>query len=113
MFLDEREDIFNIIPRVDDHGFMRGLIADDGAITLQRPDRNNFVDHGNIVASTSEIAGRADLKGAWRQAAPCVQLKSIRLSPRIVRKRRCYLPLQGGWVDNTGRAWGGVCGSKI
>ncbi len=50
---DERENILDIIAGIDDHGFAGRLIADDGAVALQRTDRENFVDHGLIVATAA------------------------------------------------------------
>jgi len=47
---DEREQIFDVVAGIDDHGFARRLVADDGAVALQRADGENFVDHGSIVA---------------------------------------------------------------
>jgi len=48
---DEGEDVFDVVAGVDDHGFVGGLVADDGAVALQRADGEDFVDHGSIVAS--------------------------------------------------------------
>src|SRR6202158_3487738 len=42
---DDGENILNIVARIDDHGFVRGLIADDGAVTLQWADGQDLVDH--------------------------------------------------------------------
>jgi predicted component of type VI protein secretion system len=41
--------ILNVVARIDDYGFAAGLVSHDGAIALQRADRENFVDHRNIV----------------------------------------------------------------
>src|SRR5260370_2352241 len=46
---DDGENILNIVARIDDHGFARGLIADDGAVTLQRANGKDLVDHRAIV----------------------------------------------------------------
>ena len=46
------EDIFDFIARIDHHRFARSLVSDDRAVALQRADRENFVDHLSIVAST-------------------------------------------------------------
>lgn len=56
MLAQEAENILNVVAGIDDHGFPSGLVADDGAVTLQRADGNDFVDHGNIVASERGIA---------------------------------------------------------
>ena len=34
VFLDDRQNIGNVIAGIDDHGFERGLISDDGAVAL-------------------------------------------------------------------------------
>jgi hypothetical protein len=56
---DDGEDVFNVVARIDDHGFVRGLIADDGAITLQRPDGQYLVNHALIFAQP--VVGRQSL----------------------------------------------------
>jgi hypothetical protein len=53
VFADERQDVFDVIARVDDHRFVRGFVADQGAITLQGANREDFVDHLSIVATGS------------------------------------------------------------
>ena len=40
------ENIFDVVARIDHHGFASGLVPDDGAVALQRPDGKDFVDHG-------------------------------------------------------------------
>ncbi len=50
VFADQGEDVFDFVAGVDDHGFVRGFVADDGAVALQRADGEDFVDHGDIVA---------------------------------------------------------------
>ena len=55
VFTDDAEDVFDFVTRVDDHGFVRGLVADDGAVALQWADRDDFVDHGFIVASWVDV----------------------------------------------------------
>jgi hypothetical protein len=52
VFANQGEDFFDVVAGVDDHGFVRGLVADDGAVALQWADREDFVDHGFIVASS-------------------------------------------------------------
>jgi hypothetical protein len=46
---DESENVLNVVPRIDDHGFAGALVADDGAVALQGSDWEDFVDHGFIV----------------------------------------------------------------
>ena len=47
---DDSEQVFDVVAGIDDHGFAGGLVADDGAVALQRADGEDFVDHGSIVA---------------------------------------------------------------
>ena len=44
--------VFNFIARIDHYRFARSLVSNDRAVALQRADRENFVDHLSIVAST-------------------------------------------------------------
>jgi hypothetical protein len=46
---DEGENILNVVAGVDHHGFVSSLVANNGAVALQRADGENFVDHGLIV----------------------------------------------------------------
>jgi len=50
VFADDSLDVFDVVAGVDDHGFVSALVADDGAIALQRADGEDFMDHGSIVA---------------------------------------------------------------
>jgi hypothetical protein len=52
---DDGENVFNVIARVDDHGFVRRLIADDRAVTLQRAYGKDLVDHHFIFAQAETI----------------------------------------------------------
>ena len=45
MLADDGENVFNVVARIDDHGFMRGLIADDRAVALQRADGKDLMYH--------------------------------------------------------------------
>jgi hypothetical protein len=38
-------DPLDFIAGVDDYGFAGGLVAEDGAVALERADRNDFVKH--------------------------------------------------------------------
>ena len=51
--LDDRNDVFDVIAGIDDHGFVSGLVSDDGAVTLQRTDRDDLVNHLAIFAQAS------------------------------------------------------------
>jgi hypothetical protein len=51
VFLDQGENVVNVIARIDDHGLVRSFVADNRAVALERTDGNNFVDHRSIVAS--------------------------------------------------------------
>src|SRR6202158_2406838 len=52
---DDGDNVFNVIARIDDHGFARGLVADDRAVTLQRADGKDLVDHNLIFAQVETI----------------------------------------------------------
>jgi hypothetical protein len=54
VFAKQGLDVFDIIAGVDDHGFVSGLVADDGAVALQRADGEDFVDHSTIVTSCAQ-----------------------------------------------------------
>ena len=47
---DEGEYVLNLVPRIDDHGLARGLVANDGTVALQRADGKDFVDHCLVVS---------------------------------------------------------------
>ena len=42
---EEGEDEGDVVAGVDDDGFVGGLVAEDGAVALERPDGDDFVDH--------------------------------------------------------------------
>src|SRR4029077_17117469 len=42
---DDSDDLFDVIAGIDDHGFARCFIADDRAVAMQRPDREDFMNH--------------------------------------------------------------------
>ena len=52
---DDGENVFNVVARIDDHGFVRGLVADDRAVTLQRADGKDLVNHSLIFAQAEAI----------------------------------------------------------
>jgi len=43
--LDQCQDVGNVVTGVNDHPFMRGFIADDRAVALQRADGDDFMNH--------------------------------------------------------------------
>jgi hypothetical protein len=51
------DDLFDIVARIDDHCFARGLVADDGAVAPQQPNRKNLVDRSFIVAQAASVRG--------------------------------------------------------
>ena len=50
MLLDQCQDVIDLVTGIDHHGFMRALIADDGAVALQRAHGNYFVDHKEALS---------------------------------------------------------------
>lgn len=47
----------DLVAGVDDNGFARGLVAEDGAVALQRADREGLEDHGSIVGASGSRDG--------------------------------------------------------
>ena len=46
--LEEGEDAQNLVSGIDDDSFAGGLVAEDGAVALQRADGKDLVDHGDL-----------------------------------------------------------------
>jgi hypothetical protein len=55
MLTESSQHVFNLIAGIDDHGLMRGFVADNRAVALQRSYGKKFVDHGLIVTRASEL----------------------------------------------------------
>ena len=55
VFADDGKNVFDVVARIDDHGFVRRLVADDRAVTLQRTDGKYLVDHAFIFAQEATI----------------------------------------------------------
>ena len=53
MLSKQRQNRFYLVARVNDHRFMRALIANNRTVALDGSDREYFVDHAYIVTSTS------------------------------------------------------------
>jgi hypothetical protein len=49
VLLDEIEDLLHVIAGIDDDGLACGLFSNNGAVTLQRSNGDDFVDHEIIV----------------------------------------------------------------
>jgi hypothetical protein len=64
MLTESSQHVFNLIAGVDDHGFVRGLVADNRAVALQWSDGKNFVDHAFIVtiAEAGSDAPRSEIE---------------------------------------------------
>ena len=45
-FSNQSKDVFDVVARINHHGFARGFVPDHRAIALQRADGKDFVDHG-------------------------------------------------------------------
>ena len=50
VLLDDSQDVLDLVAGIDHHRFARALVADDGAIALQRSDGNHLVDHKQLLA---------------------------------------------------------------
>jgi len=61
----QRENALDFIAGIDDHGFARGLVPNNGAVALQRADGKDFVDHDDqlLVAGRPSLAGRVAMCG--------------------------------------------------
>ena len=59
-FADERENIVDVVARIDHHGFTGDFVPDDGAIALQRPNGKDFVNHGRLVADQVRLESSAE-----------------------------------------------------
>ncbi len=54
VLLQPGEDFRDVISGIDDHGFVRNLVAQDGAIAVQRTDGKGFKDHALILGDSLE-----------------------------------------------------------
>jgi hypothetical protein len=63
VFVDDREDVFDIVARIDYQRFARALISNDRAVALERADGNEFVDHARI--ELSEGSPQQFVLGGW------------------------------------------------
>ena len=43
---EDLQDLGNVVAGIDNDGFARLLVAENGAVALQHSDRQNFVNHG-------------------------------------------------------------------
>ena len=60
VFFDEVENVFDIIAGINHHRFARSFVPDDRAVTLQRPDRKDFVNHGLASRQSSVFSRQQD-----------------------------------------------------
>jgi len=70
---DDGENVLNIVARINDHGFVRGLVADDGAVTLQRADGKDLVNHAlqfSLSERKSATENRSEVRGQIADALP-------------------------------------------
>jgi hypothetical protein len=49
MFFQPGKDLGDVVSRVDDDGFVRDLVAQDGAVAVQGTHGEAFQDHGLIL----------------------------------------------------------------
>jgi hypothetical protein len=49
MFLQPGKYLWNVVSGIDDYGFMGDLVAQDGAVTVQRAYGKTFEDHALIL----------------------------------------------------------------
>jgi hypothetical protein len=63
VFVEKGENLGDIVARVDDHGFAGGLVAENGAVALQRPNRKGFEDHNALTCASACSARCSRRKG--------------------------------------------------
>jgi hypothetical protein len=56
VFANQRENVVDVVARVNHHGFVRILVADHGAVALQRANRKDFVDHGGSFQRSTKLS---------------------------------------------------------
>src|SRR5215470_11422562 len=49
VLVDEPENLSDVVPGIDDDGLARRLVANDGAVALQRANGKDLVDHNDIL----------------------------------------------------------------
>ena len=52
MLLQPGKNFGNVIPGIDDYGFVGHLVAQNGAIAVQRTDRKGLKDHSLILGDS-------------------------------------------------------------
>jgi hypothetical protein len=52
MLIDDGENLFDFIAGIDNHALVRALVTNDGAVALQRANRNDDVDHSKLPATS-------------------------------------------------------------
>ena len=63
MLANQRNDLINVVSRIDHHRFMRRLIPDHGTVALQWTNGNDLVNHEVIVLGVSETRERMGNEG--------------------------------------------------
>src|SRR5882672_10160517 len=58
VLLDQRDNLLDVVPRVDDNCLARLLVADDGAIALKGADWEDLVDHKRYFSRGGAVRGR-------------------------------------------------------
>jgi hypothetical protein len=56
VLVEDGDDAGDLVAGVDDDGFERGLVAEDGAVALQGADGEDFMDHGCKTKGLRPIA---------------------------------------------------------
>src|ERR1700691_6230761 len=111
MLAEEREHVLNVIAGVDDHRFARGFVADDGAVAVQRPDREDFVDHSSIVSSTEYPIASNRSNAEKNQVQTCLGARRARQYANAPG-RFCGCQIPSAWISGPGpcgEAAQGIC----
>src|SRR5208337_2638526 len=85
---DDGKNVFNVVARIDDHGFVRGLIADDGTVTLQRADRKDLVNHALQLSQKEKSEVKSQIEEV---KAPLFQLVRWDLNVPLLQSYFCLL----------------------
>ena len=81
MFSHQRQHVLNIIARINDDRLTRSLVADHRAIALQRPHRQDLMNHHSILVDQARPSGRpAKRKSSAREDS---DLEKIRMNPYL------------------------------
>jgi hypothetical protein len=80
VFSDDGENIFDVIARINHHGFTSDFVSDDRAVALKRANAKDFVNHGGSLSAISrQLPGfaqscKGELTASAISAAPALEV---------------------------------------